>query len=98
MNVIQFAESASRVNDSAVAGQFFSAVHNVALSAGDGVKDELATDWVFVSVLGRHLKSQDSSMRRLASEVIDTLSTGSSSRSETMMQAGIGDSLAWIAV
>jgi hypothetical protein len=86
------------VNDSVVAGQFFSVVHNVALSAGDSEKNELTTDWGFVSILGRHLKSQDSSMRRLASEVIDTLSTSSSSRSEKMMQAGIGEFLAWIAV
>ncbi|KDR76392.1 hypothetical protein GALMADRAFT_140093 [Galerina marginata CBS 339.88] len=84
--------------DNAVTGKFFAVVHAAALNAADDIRNELATDSSFVSVLGRHLKSQDSAMRRLASEVIDVLSKRSSGRSEKMMQAGIGESLAWVAV
>jgi len=67
----------------------------------DATKDEkdlLADNSDFVPVLGDYLNSNNPTLRRISSEIIQILAGGSEWRAGRMMEEGIGQSLAWVAV
>jgi hypothetical protein len=61
-------------------------------------RDLLADNSDFVPVLGDYLNSNNATLRRISSEIIQILAGGSEWRAGRMMEEGIGQSLAWVAV
>ena len=67
-------------------------------STEDG-KDQFVSEPRFVSIIGSHLaQSQNTTMHRNCSTIVQLLSKGSSSRSGRIMDEGIGRYLSWLAV
>lgn len=76
-------------------------LQEVLISSQDAVeqeKDRLVDEPQFVRLLGVYLKSREVALRRISSQIVNVLSTGSPVRSGRMMMEGIGSSLAWISV
>lgn len=73
-------------------------IHNNVIDAKEDEKDLLVDELQFVPTLANYLKSRDTTLRRISSEIIEILSNGSAFRSGRIMEEGIGSSLAWVAV
>lgn len=84
--------------DTAVAIAYLQETCVIANDATQEEKTRLANEPHFVVALGNHLKGRDVVLRRISSEIIDTLSRGSPLRSGILMTEGIGRSLAWVSV
>lgn len=81
-----------------MANSYLQAIRDTAKNAHEHEKNLLTDSGEFVPVLGHYLNSRTASLRRISSEIVKILSDRSVVRAGRMMEAGIGRSLAWVAV